>query len=222
MVIIATLWWYWPLNLYPICFCVNGQLRLLANSQEDFVRNILSALFMIAYALPCFGQTSTEYQFRPLLHWQVGHFAGWSILPDITASPFKTLQVAGWLSKDEQNWREVMVGIVADTNGLIQPVVNLRAYSKGTWSDLYAELHLLSNRTLASTFVTIPLPGQVRIGIESEFLTGLTDQVKSKTGIGPRISVKVPKTTLSIATTVFFNIKSNVVVRTYIVYNLMR
>lgn len=182
------------------------------------------SIIALALLIPgrALAQTDADYQFRPILHWQTKHLAGWSILPDVTATPLRTLQVAGWRQGDATNWKEAMFGITADTKGVVKPVINLRAYSKGNGTDLYAELHLLTDRSLASTFVTVSLAGGVRFGAESEFLTSLTSKVKSKAGFGPRVSVKVPKVSVVVATTWFVNIRDKAVVRTYVVYNLVR
>jgi len=184
------------------------------------VRNRLFTLLLVAVATPASAQNSPDYQVRPLLHWQTKDLAGWSILPDVTATPLRTLQIAGWKQGDVSNWKEVMFGFTADTTGLVKPIVNLRAYSKGSRTDLYAELHLLTDRALASTFATVPLATGIRAGAESEFSTILAGPGKNKAGFGPRISVRVPKTPLTVATTWFVNIRDKSVVRTYLLYKL--
>lgn len=169
-------------------------------------------------ALPSLAQaqTGTDFQFRPLLHWQAGHLAGWDILPDIAQKPLKGLFVVGFLIEG----KEIMAGVVLDTKGSVMPVFNLRCYSKDHWTDLYTEVQVRPDRGLASVFVTVPLFWGARAGAEFEMVSGFTGKVRSTAGLGPRASLKIPRLPLTVAVTAFKNMNSNVVVRTYLVYKL--
>src|SRR5258708_7366567 len=181
------------------------------------MRKLFLTLCFLGFAVPCFAQA--DYQLRPLMHWQTKHLAGWSILPDVTAKPFCTVQVAGWLVKDG-GWKEAMGGVRVCADGSIKPVANLRAYSSGSWTDLYSEVFIRPGQAIASAFVTVRL-GQnsgVRAGVESEFVTALAPNVKERAGIGPRISVNVPRKPLTVATVCSFNVGDHAIVRTYLLY----
>ena len=188
---------------------------------------ILAACLLVLLPSLAAGQTPNDYQFRPLMHWQIADangqgLAGWVILPDVTQTrPLRGLLVGGWLIKDDQGWKEAMFGGLFGNDGSIIPVVNFRAYSKVKWTDLSTEFQIRPTLALGSVFLTVPIKSSwgLRAGVEFETIAGFTGQIKSAAGIGPRVSLKLPGLpNVTVATTCFFNIRSNIVVRTYVVY----
>jgi len=196
--------------------------------EETMKHLILAACAVLVLPSLVTAQTPpNDYQFRPLLHWQAGHLAGWVIVPDATRTPRQLLLVAGYLTRDDRGWKEVMFGSVIGTDGVVKPVANFRSYAKSRRTDLYTEFQLRSNLALMSGFVTVPVTSDTlgwRVGVEYEQVVVFEDKAhgkpaKTTTGVGLRASVKVPKLKgTNIATTAFKNIHGNVVVRTYVVY----
>lgn len=188
------------------------------------MKQLLAVLIIATLPSLARAQTPNDYQFRPVLHWQIVKatgqgLAGWAILPDVTQTqPLRALVVAGWLARDHQNWKEFMFGGIFGTDGSTAPVVNIRTYSQDKLMDLYTELQFRPDRALASIFITTPIWATLRGGFEAELVAGLDGSIKTVAGLGPRLSYKLPYLPLTIATTAFQNIHGDLVVRTYVVY----
>ncbi|OGE73985.1 MAG: hypothetical protein A3I07_04415 [Candidatus Doudnabacteria bacterium RIFCSPLOWO2_02_FULL_42_9] len=181
-------------------------------------------LALLLVTSPLFAGQHSDYQLRPLVHWQIPNnegrgIAGWTIFPDIT-QPFRTVIVAGWLMKDGQNWLEIMSGGVF-TASTRTPLINVRAYNRNKRTDLYTEFQIRPNLTLASVFVTSPLQIKnfvFRSGFEFEAVTGLNGNIKNQALVGPRISFTVPKIAwLSVATVAYTDLRGHLIMRNYIV-----
>jgi len=152
-------------------------------------------------------------------------FAGWAIVPDVTARPARGLLVAGrgWRDQkggDKKNppthvrWVEVMGGSYFSKNGF-EPMLNARSFAKNPRGDVYAETlyNFRTRRLLVSGSVTTPVPflSKLRIGAETDLLAGGNEKVKDRKpsfGIGPRVVVPVPFTHGRVALTTGFQLRT--------------
>ncbi|MDO8668498.1 MAG: hypothetical protein Q7K35_05435 [bacterium] len=182
-------------------------------------------------SLACLAQSAPndpDFQLRALAHFQLSitngqAVAGWLVAPDLTKTePARFLAVGGWLFKEEENWKEIMAGGLFGTDGSVQPVLNLRSYSKTKQSDFYADLLLKPDRCVASSYATFPV-SKFRLGLETELTAGLNSGVKGDARLGPRLSFKIPGADrLTITTSATFGIRGDTTIRTYLLYNFSK
>lgn len=233
MVLSITLWCYWPLFIYNICFLVNSQIRLLTKNSTErrALKTFLSIIVLMSLTiLPLAGQTRVDYQLRALTHIQLPistngqGIAGWLIAPDLTKTdPARLLAVGGWLVEQENSWQEYMADGLFGTDGSIQPALNFRSYAmypKAKRLDFYSGLMLRPDRGIADSYITLPI-SKFRLGLETELTAGLETGIKSSARLGPRLSFKIPKTNLTFATSALFDVKGgkgDIIVRTYLLY----
>ena len=185
------------------------------------------ALILALLVLPgnAFAQAD-DYQFRFTFHKQVllsqeNGLAFWTNMPDLTqTAPHRTVVLGGWLNKDSGGWREVMGGAFVTFDGKIRPIFDVRLYSNAKQVDIYSEIFLMPDRAIIQSFASTPLlpkTNRLRAGLEWELVAPVKYGVSSKALVGPRVSLKVPKTPwLQAATVCFFDLHGGNVVRTYV------
>ena len=185
----------------------------------------------ILFIAPLSAQNRADYQFRPSVHVQlpVGTnglgVAGWLIMPNLLEQPRPKIYAAGgWLIKEKNSWQEFMAGGLFCADGSVQPALNFRTYSsfiKAGGLDFYSGFMLRPDRAIVDPYVTYPI-GQFRLGLETELTAGLEAGVNNSARLGPRLSIKIPKTSLTFATSALFDVKGgkgDTVVRTYLLFN---
>ena len=154
-------------------------------------------LFLFLSAQP--SSALTDYQLRLLLHGQsvqedeqgVG-WAMWTTVPDVTGKSFRVLAVTGPMWRSENLWIEVMGGMFANSEGLLDPVINVRSVAKFGRVSLYTEeLYAFRPRRLVlQPNLMVKVSKRFGIGIGSDILlhTGEND-----VGIGLRGSFAISK-----------------------------
>jgi hypothetical protein len=175
-----------------------------------------------------------DYQLRLTFHKQIvfGNEQGlafWTNMPDVTQTePNRSVLLGGWLHKEPSSWQEVMGGALVTFDGKAKPLFDVRLYSTGKRTDIYSEIMLRPDLVNMQAFVTTPLPKKwwsMRAELEWDIVAPLArpDQVvpiPTRSLIGPRVSIKVPKIpSLQTATVCFFDLHGGVVVRTYVSVN---
>jgi hypothetical protein len=174
-----------------------------------------------------------DYQLRLLFHKQVvlGNEQGlafWIAKPDVTQTePHRMVLLGGWLHKEgvtdkkiPADWQEFMGGAFVTSDGKIKPLFDIRLYFASKQVDTFNEIMLRPDMVDVLSFVTTPLPGGFRAGLEWDVIVplGAESLVRKQTLMGPRVSRKVPKVPwLQVATTCFFDLQGGTVVRTNIV-----
>jgi hypothetical protein len=99
------------------------------------MRKYVAIAFLLAAPLAAHGQNANsnpDFQLRIPVHIQRGNWAGWIILPNVTApdNNAAVLAVAGRLFRYGENgrggWTEVMGGTRLNQDGYVDPLINLR------------------------------------------------------------------------------------------------
>lgn len=157
------------------------------------------ALCLIVNSLHALDQ-STEYQARLVTHIQciekeerIG-FAGWFILPNVMkTSPLRSLMLGGIVLNRQERWIEVMLGAASGTNGIVEPVVNLRALEKSIpWFELFSEgeYNFHSHRLYGNGILSTQIAGSAfRIGVEADLFVSSSGYL---TSLGPRLAIQLP------------------------------
>lgn len=205
------------------------------------MRIIILAIAAILFPALAVAQ-DLDPQVRLLIHNHIADpgkqlgVATWTITPDLTTenlkgpNPKRLLFVAGLLvrsktaSSEREWWLEIMPGGLFEVEttqkrGMAHPLLNSRAYIRWPNADLYMENHLRKDRLLYSAFATKPWAvGKfaLRWGGELEAVQGLTPNVPDLLLIGPRLSIRLHWSWLSLAEVIFVDQSGKIVPRTYI------
>lgn len=142
----------------------------------------------------------TEYQARLVSHIHIIEkedsigFAGWFILPNVMkTSPLRALMLSGIVLIKEERWIEMMLGAAAGTNGIVEPVVNLRALEKSIpWLEVFseAEYNFQSQRLYGNGILSTQIAGSaLRLGVEADLFVSRNGYLSA---IGPRFAIQFP------------------------------
>ena len=157
-------------------------------------------LCVLGYS-PVFAQDHPDYQFRALLHKQIGitesgGLAFWAVAPDVTkTNPRQFLLVGGPLFKGSGGWLELMGGSFVKTDGTVDAAFNMRASRIGTRFLFYTEaMYVFPKKRL---IVPFSVTRRVKLGALNLGF-GLESEVTLDVGatswrFGPRIVVPILK-----------------------------